>query len=142
MSVLYFYLNDIDSGNDILTNTEEDYIMKIFLLSTCAKGSLRSLEILNTELKGVDNQNFKNEVDMQKYNQKANIIMSIKKSLMLLKTQFYEMISSNQSPDKPLTKRIWIALNTITPNSRLILKEELTYSSIKKLSKIFKYLKL
>ena len=64
MSVLYFYLNDIDSGNDILTNTEEDYIMKIFLLSTCAKGSLRSLEILNTELKGVDNQNFKNEVDM------------------------------------------------------------------------------
>ena len=70
------------------------------------------------------------------------MVMTIKKCLMLLKTQFYEMMSSNEQPDKPLTKRIWIALNTITPNSRLILKEELTFSSLKKLSKIFKYMKL
>ena len=52
------------------------------------------------------------------------------------------MVTSNENPEKPITKRVWIALNTITPNSRLVLKEELTFSSVKKLGKVFKLLKL
>ena len=41
MSILYLYLNDIDRAMELLGKSEEDYIMKIFLLSTIVKASLR-----------------------------------------------------------------------------------------------------
>eukprot|EP00347_Sterkiella_histriomuscorum_P020361 403338103 len=154
LSVLYFYMNDIDAGIKVLDINQdkdkyhENQLLQILMLSTTIKQSMRQLELINQQTKEKDSQQSNNQANITLFQQKANCVQSMRKAIGLLKHLFQEIMTQknktevNGSVKESLNDRLYAAINMLPQSTSIILREELAHQSLKNVNKILKYLKI